>query len=401
MSQKMNRRQFFASSSGALVAGAFAVSFSSPSLRAFGASATPSFEVLETKTLSMRPDVYYGWPTVAKRGSELLVVASGGREGHICPFGRVDLFRSKDGGATWTWPQTIYDGPIDDRDAGICVTAKGTIIVTTFTSLAYEGMFNAEAAGRARGEKSPAWGDERFARWTAAHARLSAEERKSELGCWALRSTDGGVTWSERRSTPFNSPHGPIQLADGRLLYIGKELWTDEKRNGVCVSNDDGETWETIGFVPTRDGDDPRQYHELHAVEATDGRIVAHIRNENKNNANENLQTVSTDGGKTWSVPRAIGVWGIPSFLSRLADGRLLMTYGYRRAPLGVQARVSDDCGETWSEPLVLYGGAASGDLGYPSTVQLDDGTLFTVWYEVEKGSWSARLRCARWRIGG
>ena len=34
-----------------------------------------------------------------------------------------------------------------------------------------------------------------------------------------------------------------------------------------------------------------------------------------------------------------MGVWGLPSHLLRLRDGRLLMTYGYRRAPFGNQAR--------------------------------------------------------------
>ena len=51
----------------------------------------------------------------------------------------------------------------------------------------------------------------------------------------------------------------------------------------------------------------------------------------------------SLDGGKTWSVPHTIGVWGLPSFLLRLRDGRLLMSYGHRRAPLGNQARISSD----------------------------------------------------------
>jgi len=39
-----------------------------------------------------------------------------------------------------------------------------------------------------------------------------------------IRSTDGGRTWSPRCSSIVNSPHGPIQLRDGRLLYAGKEL---------------------------------------------------------------------------------------------------------------------------------------------------------------------------------
>ena len=387
---KLRRREFLTCATSALVASPFL------SKLTFGASATPKFEVLEVKSFSFPHDRYYGWPTVAKRGDELLTVVSGGREGHICPFGRVELFRSKDFGATWSFPQTLYDSPTDDRDAGICVTDKGTILVTTFTSNAYLGMFNQEKNARAEGKGR--WSDERFQKWESAHNRISDDERQKELGCWMLRSVDDGVSWSARYATPFNSPHGPVSLSDGRLLYVGVELWTEERRVGASISDDDGQTWKVVGLIPTRDGDDRRAYHELHAVEASNGVLVAQIRNENKNNSNENLQTISKDGGETWSIPRSIGVWGIPSFLMKLKDGRLLMTYGYRRAPLGIQARVSDDNGETWSEPLQVYGDGKSGDLGYPSTVQFDDGSLFTVWYEALDGG-LAKLRSARWTI--
>src|SRR6185312_2806185 len=121
-------------------------------------------------------------------------------------------------------------------------------------------------------------------------------------------------------------------------------------------SSDDGQTWRWLAEIPTRAGDNASDnYHELHAVEADDGTLIAHIRNHNKANAGETLQTESKDGGKTWSQPHSIGVWGLPSFLTRLRDGRLLMTYGYRRAPFGNQARISTDHGKTWSEPIVIY----------------------------------------------
>lgn len=395
----ISRREFMKFNLNLAVAGGFV----SPYVRnlSWGASLTPRFETLEeTRSIGFPQDYYYGWPTVAKRGKELLVAASGGREGHVCPFGRVELLRSKDNGKTWSWPQVLYDGPIDDRDAGICVTSEGTILVTTFTSLAYVGMFEEETRYRREGRaRKNIWSDARYEKWAAVHQRLSDEEKKRELGLWLLRSTDGGVTWSERISTPFNSPHGPIQLSDGRLLYMGTELWTKEHRNGASISKDDGRTWEVAGFIPTREGDNASYYYELHAVEASDGTLVAHIRNGNVNNTDENLQTISKDGGKTWSVPKAIGVWGIPSFLNRLQDGRLLMTYGHRRAPLGIQARISENNGESWSDPMILYGDASDTDMGYPSTVQLDDGSLFTVWYEHMRGSWFARLRCKRWRL--
>lgn len=357
-------------------------------------SAAPAIEVLETKVISHDSRMYHGWPTVARRrNGYLCLVCSGGREAHVCPFGRVELMVSSDEGRTWGRPQVLLDSAIDDRDAGVLETAGGSLLVTSFTSLAYEPILDkAPGAG---------WPEDRLKAWQAAHNRLSPEQRRAELGQWMVRSTDGGVTWSARYSSIVNSPHGPIQLSGGRLLYPGVELWTPGRRVGVCESVDDGQTWRWLAAIPARPGDDPENYHELHGVETADGRVVVQIRNHNRANANETLQTESSDGGKTWAVPRTIGVWGLPSFLTRLRNDHLLMTYGHRRAPLGNQARLSTDHGRTWSEPFVISGDGPSGDLGYPSTVELEDGSLLTVWYEVMKGSPRAVLRQARWRLTG
>ena len=48
------------------------------------------------------------------------------------------MVRSIDGGKTWSQPETINNTPLDDRDAGILVLKDGTILVTWFTSLAFE-----------------------------------------------------------------------------------------------------------------------------------------------------------------------------------------------------------------------------------------------------------------------
>jgi sialidase-1 len=369
-------------------------------VRGRAAGAAPRIQVLETRVISHQPDLYHGWPTLARRRSgELLLAYSGGREAHVCPFGRVELMTSRDGGATWGWPRVLLDTAIDDRDSGVVETAKGTILVTTFTSLAYEKVL-LDAEKKKPGEAG-AWSAERLKAWRAAHDRLTDGERRAELGQWMVRSTDGGVTWSARSPCIVDSPHGPVGLSDGRLLYAGKELWTGQGRVGVCESADDGQSWRWLAEVPARPGDSPKEYHELHAVEVAGGRLVVQIRNHNRADEGETLQAESADGGKTWSVPRAIGVWGLPSHLLRFRDGRILMTYGHRRAPLGNQARLSEDGGRTWSEPIVISGDGTSRDLGYPSTVQLDDGNLLTVWYEQMKGSPRAALRQARWKIEG
>jgi sialidase-1 len=356
-------------------------------------------KIHETTVISSRPDKYHGWGTIAKRANgQLLVSCSGGREAHVCPFGCVELITSDDDGKTWSEPRSLMDTEIDDRDSGIIETAKGSILVTTFTSLAY--VPGLERAQKLEPGTKGAWAKEKLDRWLAEHNQLNEAERQAMLGVWMLRSTDGGKTFSEPYRCLVNSPHGPNQLADGRVLYVGKNLWQGEPWIGACESTDDGQTWSRLGVIPTREGDDAKNYHELHAVEAADGRVVAQIRNHNTANKGETLQSESEDGGKTWSVPHSIGVWGLPSHLMRLADDRLLMTYGHRRKPFGNQARVSSDGGRTWSEPMIISGDGPGGDLGYPSTVQLADGSLVTVWYERMSASPLAVLRQAKWTLG-
>ncbi len=365
-----------------LFAGAMAAS-----LRMRGA-APPHVE--SSAIISSQPEFYHGWPTLAaRRNGELLVAYSGGRERHVCPFGRVELIRSRDAGASWSWPQVLLNSPIDDRDAGLLETPSGSLLVTTFTSLAYETEL----------ERASGWAPERLARWRAVDLRTTREQRQALLDTWMLRSTDGGMTWSAPFRVPLNSPHGPIALSAGRLLYAGKQLWQPGQRVGVCESLDDGRSWHWISDIPARPGDSVAQYHELHAVEAADGRIIVHIRNHNRENAGETLQSESDDGGKHWSTPHPIGVWGLPSHLLRLRDGRLLMTYGYRRAPFGNQARISSDHGRTWSPPIVISADGAGVDLGYPATAEIAGGHLLTVWYEALKDSPRAVLRQARWSL--
>jgi hypothetical protein len=168
---------------------------------------------------------------------------------------------------------------------------------------------------------------------------------------------------------------------------------------GVCESTDDGVTWRWLAEIPPRTGDAVKNYHELHIVEASDKRLIAQIRNHNAANKGETLQTESEDGGKTWSAPHSIGVWGLPSHLLKLRDGRMLMSYGHRRAPFGNQARISTDHGRTWSDSMLISGDGIGGDLGYPSTIELADGTLLTVWYEKMKDVPKAVLRQARWKL--
>lgn len=397
--KKVTRREMLRRS--ALAAGAI---ISIPAyIPVLGASQAAKIEIERIQYVSNQPGIAYGWPTVGRRADngELLVSCSGGRQGHVCPFGRVDLFRSYDDGKTWSWPQTIYDGPTDDRDSGLLVTDKGTLLVTTFTSDYYTRQLKREEELRKRGKGQ--WTDEKFEQWQAAHRRINDTQRKKEMGHWLFRSTDDGINWGVRQSVIPSAPHGPVQGFNGRLLYFGTghfAMGKDVFPLGVCQSTDDGVTWSTLSIIPTQEFNTPDGrppfWTELHGIELSPGKLLVHIRNED---INETWQTESQDDGKTWTKPHAIGVWGLPSHLIKLKDGRLLMSYGYRRDPYRNQVRLSSDEGKTWSEPMMLSEPGPKRDLGYPSSVQMPDGSLITVWYEKCPDDELQSVRLAHWKL--
>ncbi|MEO6906804.1 MAG: sialidase family protein [Abditibacteriaceae bacterium] len=355
---------------------------------------------------------YTGWPTLTKTNSgELMAVYSGGRRHHVGPFGQVHLITSRDDGKSWTWPRILVDGVLDDRDAGILQTSKSTFIVNWFSSFLWESVMVTEA------DAFKNYPEAEQAEWERRHARLTDEIRQNELGVWSIRSTDGGASWSNKIDTVVGSPHGPCELSDGRLLYVGKKgaanfrdgdngsAYCDEL--GVAESTDDGQSWKLIGDIPTMPEHDITSYHELHATQAANGDIIAHIRNHDEPHQYETLQTESQDGGKTWSTPHPIGIWGYPAFLLRASDDRLITSVGYRRNPKGNQIAISEDNGRSWSKSMPINTDSdgdfvipsdSDGDFGYPSTVELSPGCFLTLWYD-KLNSDQGYLRLARWRL--
>lgn len=358
-------------------------------LTLLGLAAAPTIEIVETRVISEQPQFYHGWPTLSARANgDLVLVYSGGRDYHVCPFGRVEMMTSRDGGASWTRPRVLHDSSIDDRDSGVLETAKGTLLVTSFNSFVYQQHLNhpERLLNKTFGKDSAAI----LGRWRVFDEATTPEQKQSDTGYWMLRSTDGGLNWSPRYRVPGYSPHGPINLADGRLFYAT----SNGKKAVAHVSDDDGLTWNALSEMPVRAG-------ELHAVQAADGALIVQVRDKTSlegKTVQNTAQTISTDGGKTWSAQVKVAD-GYPSHLARLRGGTLLMTYGWRTAPFGIRGKVSTDHARSWSDEFILTDDAAGWDLGYPSTAQLADGTMVTVWYEAPTDSHKAVLRQAHWKL--
>lgn len=362
--------------------------------------------IVDTRTVGRGENGYQGWPTLALLpGGELILNYTGGKVAHNCPFGRVEILRSSDEGTTWSWPQVVYDGVLDDRGVGILHTQRGTLLSAVYTTEPPVG-FAPENADRLTKDLADGWSSVLFPvaeAWGDAVSRLNAQQRAKESGGWILRSVDGGLNWSSRIRVPVRSWHGPIETRDGRLLYAGvNPAESASKRLEVIESIDDGVSWQTLSHLPTPEGAAPDQFDGPHVVQCADGTLVCQLRRSVPGDAaGQVYQSVSTDGGRTWSVARSIGVRGAPTHLIRLADGCLLMSYGLRIPPFGARARVSRDRGATWSESLILSQDADNADLGFTTSVELGDGSILSVWYERPALRSHARLRQVRWHLAG
>ena len=70
-----------------------------------------------TRTICKQPDNYLGWPSIARKADgEILIVFSGDREAHACPYGKIQMIHSYDDGETWSEPKTICNTVLEDRD---------------------------------------------------------------------------------------------------------------------------------------------------------------------------------------------------------------------------------------------------------------------------------------------
>lgn len=312
-------------------------------------------------------------------GGDVLVSWREGSQ-HMHPPSRLVLARFRLEGDSLRQVETaeLLDTPEDEREAGLVQLSDGTVLANAFT-----GLFTDYAPD---GES-----------WKLM----------------VMRSPDGGRTWADTvvidpgtvrtaqgRAFRWLATRGAVvELAGGELLMPVYGLpWGDKRHSShVLRSADGGLTWRYGGQV-ARDGDQGLHYNETSLL-ASGTNVVAVFRSED-----EYLrESVSSDGGRTWTRPDKLDLYGVPPHLLRLDDGRVLLTRGYRRSRMGVRYALSTDGGTQWNPEVegVLAADCETADCGYPSTVQLPDGSLLTVYYATRRvgADLATRIWGVRYRI--
>lgn len=209
-----------------------------------------------------------------------------------------------------------------------------------------------------------------------------------------LVSTDRAQTWQGPYALPlYGRPRllcrtdylieGPQRLT----AFIAAAKDSGQEGQPLCIRTEDGGlTWDLVGWV----GDQPPQDYGYAIMPATvrvgETGYLSMIRRGGVYDGKKSWWIepyLSPDDGKSWYLldePR-IENSGNPATLTRLENGDLALTYGWRRSPYGIRARISTDDGQSWGREYSLRSDSRSWDIGYPRTVQRPDGKCVTAYY--------------------
>ncbi|MEE1284623.1 MAG: sialidase family protein, partial [Acutalibacteraceae bacterium] len=232
---------------------------------------------------------------------------------------------------------------------------------------------------------------------------VSAEDEAEALGISFRISNDCGETFGPIYKSPVSSPHGPTVLNDGTVLWVGRRLGIHNHIEAHVVNTETGEM-TLRGELEIYKYDEFKDvfFYEPHAIQMDDGKIICHLRAENEDESLFTLyQSVSYDNGVTWSKPvQIIGDdSGAPAHLFMHSSGTLISTFSHRKKPYGIWAIFSNDNGETWSSESVIAEGKDTDDLGYPSTIELDNGEMITAYYTRENDYVPAVIAQQKWAL--
>lgn len=308
---------------------------------------------------------------------------------HIDPTAKDVFIVSEDDGKTFAADlHTIIDDHMSDQDPCINVLSDGRIIVTYFRwALCRKGFGTVK------------WGYKPF----KAYGRVlwNKYDCMPDGASYSI-SDDNGETWRHYPTLKMAGvPDGAgvrgniVELPNGDLLmpFYGSLRVGELSRSGLVISHDRGETWSylsTMAFDPAC----VKNFLEPSIYRTPSGKIVGLFRTQTDfrkpgvvfDETYLNLHiAVSEDDGKTFGeVIEVQDCWGSSPFHAlRLADDRVLLSYGYRREPFGIRVRICDPELEHISEgeEIILCDDAPNGDLGYPHSILLNDGSAMVSYY--------------------
>ena len=307
---------------------------------------------------------------------------------------------SLDDGKTWsaTMPAAHGQDPTEPASCALLETAPGNLVMVFLEIASPAKKFNWNAETGEPGEG----------------CRLELQ---------AIRSLDGGQTWSDRQCLldGYNANFfGFIRTRRGRLVAVAEHLIANPGRWVVCslISDDEGKSWQRSNLIDLGGHGHHDGAIEPTVVELSDGRLMMLIRT----NLGFFWKAFSEDEGRYWRtlMPSQLDASSSPGQLLRLQSGRLILVWNRRNpedlvwplTPLEQHAEVaaswhreelsiafSENDGRSWSRPLVIAR-QRGGQLSYPQALERRAGELWVIagfasrkWFNEEPVRCGLKLR--------
>jgi len=317
------------------------------------------------------------------------------------------ITRSTDGGESWSVPEPVPGYNWSGTEcAGLTALRDGRILLNQ-----WQFDWLPEGRAQALAVTGHVGSADLLSRWSVspehdtARVDLSALRRRMPwrrgLGRSVLHvSTDNGRSFGGTvtlNTAPFSGAYGMrggVELRDGRILLPLCDV-PNYRSVFIVESRDGGQAWGQPQLVASGPG---HEFEEPAIIQGQGDRLILVLRD---NGTRWLHQCVSDDGGGHWTAPEPIPISGYPAHLLRLADSRILLTFGWRQPRFGIRAALSDDDGASWDvdRTILIREGMRNGNLGYPVTLDCRDGSLLTLYYGEDDDGVTSIL-ATRWEVG-
>ncbi len=328
-------------------------------------------------------------PQVARLGNGNLITVMGVYSKAAPSTTRIATAVSSDGGRTWSQPRVLYEEKEKERAVGDPnMLVDGASVFVYWTR-----VHNPNTIKKA---------------WTWAVKSADNGETWSQPVEIAI----------PRQYTP-GKQHNAIKLADGTYaMGISWDLWPERGLNartegemslssGILLSKD-GFNWNLYGdlhvFVEKVTPGSTNGLAEPSIVQLPEGEIYMLLRS----GGSHHYEARSRDGGVTWTrpVPSPLTGHNTPTALWRLENANNDIVAVWNNSPINrfpLCAALSSDGGRTWSVPRIIA--TSNGpQVSYPGLTQTKDGAIVAVW-QAQRDDGGRDIRYARftreWLLNG
>ena len=330
---------------------------------------------------------HFAFPDVVKLKSGKLMAVFRNGSTHA-DKGGVIIVAFSDDGINWDEPDILLDDEtIDDRDPSITVFSDGRVGMNWFKY-------------RYPSDYSEPWVHHLFFAVSDSSGLNFGEHIQVDTGVFDYSETstldENGIWVDENGSeiTVAASSSSAIEH-EGKIIipgYFGNALnWqsmskTPKTRVVLYESADGGKTW-TPNEVKA-EIDEKTWLQEPALLKVTDKRWIIQVRTavgSSPSAKGDLVQTVSEDGGKTWSAYKSLGFVAHAPELLKLENGVIVSSFrwldwGTDVTREAVSMVYSLDGGETWSD-LVEILDCGKAECGYPGMVELSGNKILVVYY--------------------